>query len=399
LKVLMINKFLYPNGGSETYIFKLGEVLKRMGHDVEYFGMEHEGRIVGNSVNAYTKDMDFHNATTLEKLSYPIRTIYSSEARKKIRKVLDAFNPDVCHLNNFNYQLTPSIIVEIDKWRNETGHACKIVYTAHDFQLVCPNHMCFNPVTKQNCTKCIGGHFKNCKTDRCIHGSGLKSMLGTMEANYWNRRNIYKKIDSIICCSEFMKKRLDTNPVLASKTVAMHNFIQELPVGPMEKEDYVLYFGRYSYEKGTANMIEACRRLPEINFVFAGKGDYEADLDKLPNVKNVGFKSGEELYSIVSKALFSVCPSILNENCSYSVMESLTLRTPVLGSDKGGIPELIKDGQTGRIFDGESIDDLTLKISEMWNDKERLAEYSHKCIDYPFDSDEEYCEKLLEFYR
>ena len=53
MRVLIINKFLYPNGGSETYIFKLGEALEQHGHEVQYFGMEHEGRCVGNRVNAY----------------------------------------------------------------------------------------------------------------------------------------------------------------------------------------------------------------------------------------------------------------------------------------------------------------------------------------------------------
>lgn len=42
MKVLIVNKFLYPNGGSETYIFKLGETLEKKGHEVQYFGMEHE---------------------------------------------------------------------------------------------------------------------------------------------------------------------------------------------------------------------------------------------------------------------------------------------------------------------------------------------------------------------
>ena len=61
MRVLIINKFLYPNGGSETYIFKLGGALEQHGHEVQYFGMEHEGRCVGNRVNAYTSDMDFHS--------------------------------------------------------------------------------------------------------------------------------------------------------------------------------------------------------------------------------------------------------------------------------------------------------------------------------------------------
>ena len=94
MKILMVNKFLYPNGGSETYIFKLGEYLERQGHEVQYFGMEHEGRCVGNHTEAYTSDMDFHGGSKLSKLTYPIKTIYSSEARKKIRLVLDDFRPD-----------------------------------------------------------------------------------------------------------------------------------------------------------------------------------------------------------------------------------------------------------------------------------------------------------------
>ena len=169
MKILMINKFLHPNGGSETYIFKLGAYLQSMGHEVQYFGMEHEGRCVGNRVNAYTSDMDFHGGSKLSKLTYPLKTIYSSEARKKLRLVLEDFQPEVCHLNNFNYQLTPSILLEIAKWKKE-GHPCRVIFTAHDYQLVCPNHMCNNPNTGENCEKCLGGHFGNCTKGKCIHG-------------------------------------------------------------------------------------------------------------------------------------------------------------------------------------------------------------------------------------
>ena len=116
----MVNKFLHPNGGSETYIFKLGRYLASHNHEVQYFGMEHEDRCVGNCVDAYTSNMDFHSGNILSKLKYPLKTVYSPEARKKIRQVLEQFEPDVVHLNNFNYQLTPSVIVEIAKWRSDT---------------------------------------------------------------------------------------------------------------------------------------------------------------------------------------------------------------------------------------------------------------------------------------
>ena len=112
MRILMINKFLYPNGGSETYIFKLGDYLKSQGHEVQYFGMEHKAAVWAIVWNAYTSDMDFHGGSKLAKLTYPLKTIYSSEARKKLGLVQNDFKPDVCHLNNFNYQLTPSIILE-----------------------------------------------------------------------------------------------------------------------------------------------------------------------------------------------------------------------------------------------------------------------------------------------
>ena len=306
MRVLMINKFLYPNGGSETYIFKLGEYLQKMGHEVQYFGMEHKGRCVGNRVNAYTSDMDFHGGSKLSKLTYPFKTIYSKEARIQLRKVLDDFQPDVCHLNNFNYQLTPSMILEIVSWRKKVGKCCKIVFTAHDYQLVCPNHMLNNPNTHQNCEQCLGGHFMNCIKGKCIHGSTAKSAIGMMEAEFWKRKGTYKYIDTMICCSVFMKTKLDTNPLFASKTVAMHNFIDKVEWKQVTKKAYVLYFGRFSEEKGIGTLIKVCKELPDVQFIFAGTGPLEDCIKGVSNIKNVGFQKGAALEKLIREAQFSV---------------------------------------------------------------------------------------------
>jgi glycosyltransferase involved in cell wall biosynthesis len=399
MKILFVNKFLYPNGGSETYIFKLGEALTARGHEVEYFGMEHEGRCVGNRVNAYTSDMDFHNASKLTKLTYPLKTIYSTEARKKIRLVLDDFKPDVVHLNNFNYQLTPSIILEIVKWRKETEHKCKIVFTAHDYQLVCPNHMCNNPATGENCEKCLGGSFINCTKGKCIHGSTAKSFIGTLEASFWKLNGAYKYIDTFICCSRFMKTKLDTNPLFAKKTVAIHNFIDRIPWVDVPKDDYILYFGRFSEEKGIGTLLEAAKRMPEVNFVFAGKGPLEGLVDSVENIKNVGFKSGDELADLIRKARASVYPSEWYENCPFSVMESQLYGTPVIGADIGGIPELIQAGKTGLLFRSGDVDELCDKIHILWQDDAKAKEMHDACKELNFDTIDEYLEKLMKIYR
>ena len=398
LKILMINKFLYPNGGSETYIFKLGDCLKAMGHEVQYFGMEHEGRIVGNSVNAYTSGMDFHGGSKLSKILYPIRTIYSAEARRKIRRVLDDFQPDVCHLNNFNYQLTPSVILEIVKWRRQSGHPCRIVYTAHDYQLVCPNHMCSNPGTGENCEKCLGGHFSHCLKGKCIHGSTAKSAVGMAEAMFWNTAKVYRHIDAIVCCSRFMKMKLDTNPVLADKTVALHNFVDPVKAESVEKKNYVLYFGRFSQEKGVATLLKVCRQLPGVSFVFAGSGPLENEV-RGENIVNVGFQSGDALKKLIREARFSVYPSEWYENCPFSVMESQMYGTPVVGAEIGGIPEIMRDGETGELFASGNAESLSRKIEKLWNAPELTEKYSRNCLEMHFDTVNSYAEKLMEIYR
>lgn len=388
MKVLMINKFLYPNGGSETYIFKIGEWMEKNGHEVQYFGMEHAGRCVGNRVNAYTSDMDFHGGSILSKLTYPIKTIYSSEARKQIRKVLDDFKPDVCHINNFNYQLTPSIILEIKKWNKN----CRIVFTAHDYQLICPNHMCNNPNTHENCEKCLGGYFINCTKGKCIHGATAKSAIGTIEAKLWNGNGVYKNFDIIICCSEFLKKKMDTNPIFATKTVAMHNFVEKVENKDVEKKDYVLYFGRFSEEKGIGTLIQAAKELPDVQFIFAGTGPLEDKVNGVSNIKNVGFQKGEALEKLIREAKFSVYPSEWYENCPFSVMESQMYGTPVLGANIGGIPELIQVGKTGELFESGNKEELKSKIREMGNKQ-------YKVEGINFDTVDEYCQKLMKIYR
>ncbi|WP_034462067.1 glycosyltransferase family 4 protein [Butyrivibrio sp. AE3003] len=398
----MVNKFLHPNGGSETYIFKLGEALVKMGHEVQYFGMEHEGRCVGNAVNAYTSDMDFHGGSKLSKLTYPIKTIYSTEARKKIRLVLDDFKPDVVHLNNFNYQLTPSVILEVVKWRKENSKECKIIFTAHDYQLLCPNHMFNNPQTHENCEKCVGGHFSNCIKGRCIHGSAVKSVVGAMEAYFWKYKGTYKYIDKIICCSEFMKIKMDTNPVFAGKTVAMHNFIthaeKTVVTDKVIEDRYVLYFGRFSMEKGIKTLIKACEDLSDINFIFAGSGEYADDIEKLPNGRNLGFKTGEELDELIRNAEFTVYPSEWYENCPFSVMESQERLVPVVGANIGGIPELVEDEKTGKLFTSGNAKELADVIRKLWETPEELNKYRENLRKLKRLDADEYALKMIDKY-
>ena len=144
-------------------------------------------------------------------------------------------------------------------------------------------------------------------------------------------------------------------------------------------------------------LLEVCRELPHIPFVFAGGGPLEPMLCGIQNVKNVGFLKGKELEDVIRGARFSVCPSECNENCPFSVIESMMHGTPVLGSDRGGIPELIEDGQNGWLFSVGDPAVLKNRLNRIWNSDEP-ERFANACQKVKFDSLGEYAKKLLEFY-
>lgn len=404
MKILMVNKFLYPNGGSETYIFKLGEELIRQGHEVQYFGMEHENRIVGNRAEIYTRNMDFHTGK-LQKFLYPFKIIYSKEAYQKMWQVLDDFQPDVVHINNINFQLTPSVIAAIKKYKKKTGRKIKIIATAHDYQWVCPNHMLMIPSSKQLCFACEGGRYMNCSKNKCIHNSLVKSVLGSVEAYFYKWNGIYKEIDVVICPSEFLNNKLSTNSVFKGKTVTKHNFIvknddvQSEGTLPKLPKEYVIYFGRYAEEKGVSVLLEVCKKLSNIDFVFAGNGPLEAEVNKIDNIINVGFQTGSNLKELICGAKFFVFPSRWYENCPFAVIEAQLLGTPVVASDLGGTKELIKDKQTGELYPGEDGEILERVVENLWQDNEKLQLYKKNCKSVHFTSLEDYCREILEWYK
>lgn len=397
MKILLVNKFLYPKGGAETYVFALGNMLEKNGHEVQYFGLENEKNTVGNRVNSLVSDMDFSKGIA-KNLKAPFRIVYNAEARKKIRKVLNDFEPDVVHLNNIQYHLTPSIILEINKWRKEKNKECRIIYTTHDYQLICPSHGLFDTNIKP-CEKCLNGHYYHCFSTKCLKNSRAKSLLGTLDGYFWKYSKAYSYVDSYICCSYFIKNKLDTQKRFRNRTIGLHNFKDITPLEKIKKRDYILEFGHLSKDKGTDTLIEAAKRMPEYKFVFIGYGPSTEKMRDVPNIEYLGFKTGDELYKIIAEAAVSVCPSEWYENCPFSVIESISLGTPVVGSKMGGIPELIEEGKTGELFTAGNVDELISKLDKILENKEVLNSYIEHCKQVKYETSHTYYEKLIKIYK
>ena len=401
MKILMVNKFLYARGGAETYMLKIGEFFESLGHDVQYFGMYDEKNTVGNRINEYTSNMDFHEKR-LSRFLYPINIIYSREAYRKITKVLDDFNPDIVHFNNINFQLTPAVIDAVYK------KGIPMVTTVHDYQMICPNHMLYNIKDEKICEKCIHGNALHCICGRCILSSWVKSILGAMEGFLYSMRKNYDKVNLYICPSKFLESKLILgNPkVYRGKTKVMCNYakipdLKEIQKsGEINKQDYVLYAGRLSKEKGVEVLAEAAKLLPQIKFVACGDGPDRKVLENIPNIELRGFVSGNDLYRLIAEARFEIVPSVWYENCPISILEAQALGTPVVTASVGGMAELVEEGVTGLYVHPMTGKSLAKVIESLMNDNEQLEKLTGNCGKKAKEivTLEKYCKELFEIY-
>ena len=393
----MVNKFLYSRGGCENYMLSLGEQLQKMGHEVEYFGMYDEKNTVGNSAGKYTQNMDFHSKGA-ERFLYPFKIIYSLEAKKKIMQVIDAFKPDVVHLNNINFQLTPSVIYGAKK------KGVPVVQTVHDYQMICPNHLLYNFDQNEICEKCLAGSYVHCIKNNCIHNSKIKSILGAVEARLYSILGTYKKTDLYICPSYFLEEKLlSAKRLYRGKTKTIHNFINKnaFPCRDTGKEDYIAFAGRLSKEKGVELLAKTAKLLPEYTFVVAGDGPDRNLLENIENVKLVGFLSGEKLVECVAGARVLAVPSIWYENCPLSILEAQCMGVPVVTMRSGGMAELVQDGVTGILVDEPTPGALADGLRRALEDREycnTLRENCKKEKDKIF-SVESYCDILTDEYK
>lgn len=348
MKILQINKYLYPKGGSEIYMFQLSKLLSQLGHEVKYWGMENEQNIVNDFNELNIPYVDFQKQNGFEKINSVVKTVYSFENKKRINKVLDLFQPDIVHLHNYNFQITPSILPEIKK------RGIKIVQTVHDGQMVCPNHRFFNPKLNSVCTLCSEKSFFNSVKYKCFDDSTLKSIVGCAESTLYHQRHYYEKyIDTLISPSHFLahllNKRINSKIKIIPNFAAVENILNSKPAN-----NYHLYYGRISEDKGVFELIENYQR-SNVPLKIIGNGllvdILKEKIKKIPNIEYLGAKYGEELSNYVYNAQFIVQLAKSYENCPLTVVEAFALGKPVIVAKHSGFLDLVSEGKTGFFID------------------------------------------------
>ena len=368
MKILMVNKFFYIKGGSETYYFSLKKLLEQNGHEVIDFSMQDDRNMCSEYSDYFVKNVNYDgNTSLLKKIKMAANIVYSFEAKKKFETLVRDTKPDIIHLHIFQHQISPSILDVIKKYN------IPAVYTAHDLKMLCLNYKMMN--NGRVCEKCRGEKYYHCALGKCVKNSLVKSCINMLEGYFHKWKKSYDVINTVITPSLFYKNKFIDFGVSGTKIVHIPNFLEsdaESIQFSESSKNYYLYFGRLSEEKGVLTLIKAAVK-SQIEMYIVGTGPLKESLEnyidknKIKNVKILGFKSGVELKNLVGNSKAVILPSEWYENGPYSAIEALQLGRPLIGSDLGGIPELIFENKNGYIFKNKDISDLKKCFDKMEN--------------------------------
>lgn len=356
-RVLCVGNHFYSKGGSDRYLINLTQLLSKKGHDAIPFSTKHEL----NEVSEWSSHFPQPTSTDGINLTNGISLLHSKTARQKLNGLLAHEKIDIAHLNIYS-QLTSAILAPL----KEAG--IPIVQTLHDYKPVCATHSLYS--NGKVCEACGTGSSWNAVKQKCNRGSYLRSFATLAESYFARSRGSIKHIDHFITVCEFQRKKLlEYNALPEESMTTIPNFVDtEYFSTPETQGDYLLYFGRIEEYKGLITLIKAMAPLKHLRLVIAGDGLFKSELQhfvaeqRLDHITFLPYLQHQPLQDLVAGSLCTVLPSEVYELCPMSVLESFSLKKMVIGSNIGGIPELIQDEQNGLLFSPGDESDLREKI-------------------------------------
>lgn len=392
MNILHINNYAYPRGGSEQYFFNLTRMLEDRGHAVTPFAIKDKRNIY--------PDKDFPSGLDLEKGSAidVFHFLYSSEARSKLRTLLDSKQFDIAHLHIYHGQLSASILGPL----RDAG--IPIVQTLHDFKAVCANSILMaNAVF---CDDCAGQHHWRAVVKRCNRGSVIRSAVYATEAYFSRWLGSVDIVDQFITVSDYQKNHLVRLGLPENKLTTIYHCVQA-DTQEVGNGDYFLYVGRLVKEKGIYDLLAAYQRLgkdaPPLKIVGDGPehaGVMQLLADTALNVEMLGRKSGDELTKLYRNAICLINPSHYNESFGLTLIEAYACAKPVIASRKGGMAEVV-DNVSGFLFSSGAIDELAEKMQYFIEQPDKaieMGQFGRRLVDEKFNPDTHFTD-LMSVYK
>lgn len=399
MKVLLAHKYHSLKGGAEVFYFEVARVLREHGHTVAFFSTESPDNLNVEGALYTVPQPSYVESGVVRKILGAGDMFYSDDNKQAMLAAIEEFKPDIVHAFAIHVHLSPSVL-EAAKERG-----VPVVMSCNDYKHICPNYKLYDG--KAICEACKGGRFYQAILKRCCKGSLVFSVASTVEAYVHQYKDVYKRlVDRYLFSSSFM---LGKTKDFWADFEFDHGFLRN-PFDASEYRvepggDYALYFGRLVDEKGVDRIVEAARYSP-VPIKIVGDGpELEAlrAVARSHGLKHVSFLGalwGDDLKSVLYKSRFVIVPSLWHENFPYVIFQAFAAGKPVIGSKRGGIPELVNE-ERGLLFDPDHAEQLVECMNRLWESPTQcltMGRSARQFVESQF-SDERFYQDLMLNYR
>ena len=401
MKILLVNKFFYPLGGTERYMFTLQDLLDAYGHETIPFAMQHPRNAKSEYENYFVSQVELERPRiSLSGAKAAGRVIYSFEAAIKLRALIRETKPDLAHIQNVYHQLSPSVLKVLKDEKIPT------VQTIHDYAYLSPSYGLFDHGAV--CERVKPRRYWRAVMHRCVKDSFMASALDAFAHRFHAAFGLDERlVDRLIAPSEFVKNKFAEWGRNVFRMEVLPHFIDATRYEPEYAPGAeIAYVGRLSEEKGIGVLLAAMGKLPNIKLKVIGEGPMEkklkdfCSLAQLANVRFIGHLEHSAVMDEIRSSRFVVVPSIFYEPFGYLPIEAACMGKPVIASRIGALPEIVHDGETGLLAPPGDAAALASAIANLSNDEpaiRRMGKAARALAEAAF-RPEDYYERLMGIY-
>ena len=336
MHILQVHNSYRQIGGEDTVVAADARLLRSAGHVVTQYLVPNPVRTIETGIRLGL-------------------SLWNPAAGQRFCRQLKAAKPDVVHIHNTWFSITPSAAYEARR------AGTPVVMTLHNYRLSCANGQFFRDGSQ--CTDCLNGSALNGLLHRCYQNSFAASAFAAANTGFHRWLGTWtKNVDLFLCLTEFAKASFIEAGVPESKLRVRHNCVAdpgERTISPSKSRQFA-YIGRLASEKGIRGLLAAWRlaRMQDCELLVVGDGPEREALEAMhvPGVRFTGQMEHGAVLETLRSARCLVLPSLWFEGEPMIVVEALAAGTPVLASDVGGIPELLGHGSAGWLTKAADID-------------------------------------------
>ena len=320
VRILQVHNQYREPGGEDRVVQVESELLRSSGHQV-----------IAHRVT--------NPASAVQSAGLLLLSPRNPGAARAVRHLAEKFQPDVAHVHNTWFSLSPSVLGAL----HDTG--VPVVVTLHNYRIMCVNGLLFRE--GRPCERCVASHPWHGVRFRCYRGSAMASTVAATGISFNRARNTWlRDVSRFLVLSDFSRQRFVTAGLPDGRITVVSNFVDDPGPRSVRVTDSrnVLFVGRLSFEKGVDVLLDAWAGIGDtkMELQVVGDGPLRGELEGRagPGVRFLGHRPLSEVRRLMSEARALAFPSLTYENQPMVLLEAMSAGLPVIASRLGAIPEV-----------------------------------------------------------